>query len=199
MLFRKFWWKHLLAGDLNDVDFKIDRLFKEGGDNVYGLGVTLEGLDVNPLMYEFVFEHAWENSIPAHQWVANWAQCRGGNVDNHIVKAWKQLYEKIYTSAALCGQAVLMNARPQLEGVEGWNTLPGYDYKNIDLWKIWKELLKAEGVYHSEYHFDVINVGRQVLGNLLLTIVISLPIAIGKKIWKELRCGDSVWTNFCLM
>lgn len=155
-----------LAGDLNDVDFKIDRLFKEGGDNVYGLGVTLEGLDVNPLMYEFVFEHAWENSIPAHQWVANWAQCRGGNVDNHIVKAWKQLYEKIYTSAALCGQAVLMNARPQLEGVEGWNTLPGYDYKNIDLWKIWKELLKAEGVYHSEYHFDVINVGRQVLGNL---------------------------------
>lgn len=43
-----------LAGDLNDVDFKIDRLFKEGGDNVYGLGVTLEGLDVNPLMYEFV-------------------------------------------------------------------------------------------------------------------------------------------------
>ena len=155
-----------LAGDLNDVDFKIDRLFKEGGDNVYGLGVTLEGLDVNPLMYEFVFEHAWENSIPAHQWVANWAQCRGGNVDNHIVKAWKQLYEKIYTSAALCGQAVLMNARPQLEGVEGWNTLPGYDYKNIDLWEIWKELLKAEEVYHSEYHFDVINVGRQVLGNL---------------------------------
>ena len=155
-----------LAGDLNDVDFKIDRLFKEGGDNVYGLGVTLEGLDVNPLMYEFVFERAWENSMPAHQWIANWAQCRGGNVDNHIVKAWKQLYEKIYTSAALCGQAVLMNARPQLEGVEGWNTLPGYDYKNIDLWEIWKELLKAEGVYHSEYHFDVINVGRQVLGNL---------------------------------
>ena len=155
-----------LAGDLNDVDFKIDRLFKEGGDNVYGLGVTLEGLDVNPLMYEFVFERAWENSMPAHQWIANWAQCRGGNVDNHIVKAWKQLYEKIYTSAALCGQAVLMNARPQLEGVEGWNTLPGYDYKNIDLWEIWKELLKAEEVYHSEYHFDVINVGRQVLGNL---------------------------------
>ena len=27
-------------------------------------------------------------------------------------------------------------------------------------------MLKAEGVYHSEYHFDVINVGRQVLGNL---------------------------------
>ena len=155
-----------LAGDLNDVDFKIDRLFKEGGDNVYGLGVTLEGLDVNPLMYEFVFERAWQNSMPVHQWIANWAQCRGGNVDNHIVKAWKQLYEKIYTSAALCGQAVLMNARPQLEGVEGWKTLPGYDYKNIDLWEIWKELLKAEEVYHSEYHFDVINVGRQVLGNL---------------------------------
>ena len=81
-----------LAGDLNDVDFKIDRLFKEGGDNVYGLGVTLEGLDVNPLMYEFVFERAWENSIPVHQWIANWAQCRGGNVDNHIIKAWKQQF-----------------------------------------------------------------------------------------------------------
>lgn len=44
----------MLAGDIDDVDFKINRLFEEGGDNVFGVGVTLEGLDVNPLMYEYV-------------------------------------------------------------------------------------------------------------------------------------------------
>ena len=48
----------MIAGNLNDIDFKIKRLFKEGGDNVYGLGATLEGFDVNPLMYEFVFDQA---------------------------------------------------------------------------------------------------------------------------------------------
>ncbi|WP_309574097.1 alpha-N-acetylglucosaminidase TIM-barrel domain-containing protein [Bacteroides thetaiotaomicron] len=31
-----------------DVDVKIEKLFVEGGENVYGLGATLEGFDVNP-------------------------------------------------------------------------------------------------------------------------------------------------------
>ena len=41
---------------------KIHQVLAEGGQNVYGLGVTLEAFDVNPMMYEFVFEQAWEGS-----------------------------------------------------------------------------------------------------------------------------------------
>ena len=33
----------MMVGNLDDVDSKIKRLFAEGGENVYGLGATLEG------------------------------------------------------------------------------------------------------------------------------------------------------------
>ncbi len=156
----------MMVGNLNDIDFKIKRLFAEGGDNVYGLGATLEGFDVNPLMYEFVFDQAWDHPLNTREWVNNWAMCRGGNQDQHILKAWEELHQKIYTSLATGGQAVLMNARPRLIGIKSWNTNPNIHYDNCGLWQIWKELLKAENVANNDYRFDVTNVGRQVLGNL---------------------------------
>lgn len=53
----------MMAGNLNDIDFKTRRLFKKGGDNVYDLETTLEGFDMNPLMYELVFDQAWDYPV----------------------------------------------------------------------------------------------------------------------------------------
>lgn len=156
----------MLAGDVDDVDFKINRLFEEGGDNVFGVGVTLEGLDVNPLMYEYVFDKVWNPDMKPQDWIRTWSLCRGGKVNEKVNSAWQKLHEDIYTKPALCGQAVLINARPQLEGVQGWNTHPEYHYDNDVLWRIWEELLSAGDIDNALFKFDVINVGRQVLGNL---------------------------------
>ncbi len=60
-----------------NVDFKINRLFEEGGDNVFGVGVTLEGLDVNPLMYEYVFDKVWNPDMRPQDWIRTWSLCRG--------------------------------------------------------------------------------------------------------------------------
>lgn len=156
----------MLAGDLNDIEEKINRVLTKGGDNVYGLGVTLEAFDVNPLMYEFVFDKVWDGAKTTSDWIENWAKCRGGKDSEHILRAWKALHKKIYIAPSLCGQAVLMNARPQLEGVQGWNTFPDYEYNNKDLWAIWGEFLQASLSNNQSYEFDVVNIGRQVLGNL---------------------------------
>ena len=156
----------MLAGNLDDTDKKIHQVLAEGGQNVYGLGVTLEAFDVNPMMYEFVFEQAWEGVQPTDEWIATWAKCRGGQTCPAVLKAWKELHEKIYIAPSLCGQAVLMNARPQLEGVQGWNTFPEYKYDNKDLWAIWGSLLQAGSIDKPGHAFDVVNVSRQVLGNL---------------------------------
>lgn len=156
----------MMVGNLDDVDVKIEKLFVEGGENVYGLGATLEGFDVNPFMYEFVFDQAWDYPLTTDQWIQNWAKCRGGNQDRHILKAWDSLHKKIYKKYATAGQAVLMNARPMLVGTDSWNTYPDITYNNRDLWDIWTEMLKASHINNTGYRFDVINVGRQVLGNL---------------------------------
>ena len=57
----------MMVGNLDDVDVKIEKLFVEGGENVYGLGATLEGFDVNPLcMNLYLTRHGIILSLPTN-------------------------------------------------------------------------------------------------------------------------------------
>lgn len=49
----------MMAGDIADVDKKISVALREAGPNLVGLGGTLEGFDVNPVMHEYVLAKAW--------------------------------------------------------------------------------------------------------------------------------------------
>ncbi len=51
----------MLAGNLEEVEKRMENAFEKGGANLTGIGSTLEGFDVNPFMYEYVFEKAWSN------------------------------------------------------------------------------------------------------------------------------------------
>jgi len=63
------------------------------------------------------------------------------------------------------GQGTLMNARPCLKGNGNWTTTPTVAYSNETLFEVWEMLLKAGEHRHSTYEYDVVNIGRQVLGN----------------------------------
>ncbi len=157
----------MLAGDIDETGSRIDGMLADGGDNSIGLGVTLEGLDVNPHMYELVFDKAWSDYLGNEVWVDTWARSRGGDQDQLVISAWRALHDSIYTHEATCGQAVLINARPMLVGTDSWNTYPDIFYDNATLWAIWQTLLAAEvDPANPGHRFDVVNVGRQVLGNL---------------------------------
>ncbi len=172
----------MLAGDIDETDSRIDRVLSEGGDNAIGLGVTLEGMDVNPHMYERVFDKAWTTAADADTWVDTWARSRGGNEDQLVIEAWRLMHDSIYNHMATCGQAVLMNARPMLVGTDSWNTYPDIFYDNSTLWGIWQTLLAAEvDSVNPGHNFDVVNVGRQVLGNLFSEFRESFTDSYNKK------------------
>lgn len=172
----------MLAGDIDETDSRIDRVLSEGGDNAVGLGVTLEGFDVNPHMYERVFDKAWTTCNDADTWVDNLARSRGGNQDELVIEAWRTMHDSIYNHMATCGQAVLMNARPMLRGTDSWNTYPDIFYDNNTLWGIWQTLLAANvDKANPGHNFDVVNVGRQVLGNLFSDFRTSFSDAYDKK------------------
>lgn len=172
----------MLAGDIDETDSRIDRVLSEGGDNAVGLGVTLEGFDVNPHMYERVFDKAWTTCNDADTWVDNLARSRGGNQDELVIEAWRTMHDSIYNHMATCGQAVLMNARPMLRGTDSWNTYPDIFYDNNTLWGIWQTLLAANvDKANPGHNFDVVNVGRQVLGNLFSDFRASFSDAYDKK------------------
>lgn len=155
----------MLAGNTKEVGKRIENVYTNGGENFSGLGSTLEGFDVNPFMYEYVFSKAWDCNLPDSVWIEQLADRRIGLRNQQMRRAWKLLYDSIYTVPAALGQGTLMNARPCLKGNGNWTTTPTVAYSNETLFEVWEMLLKAGEHRHSTYEYDVVNIGRQVLGN----------------------------------
>lgn len=153
----------MIAGDLKDVSAKLDRAYEEAGSNFEGIGCTLEGLDVNSFMYEYVLDRAWTKIHDDDEWVVRLADRRSGNSDPYYRKAWKILYDKIYCapsgnrSAAIC-------ARPNLKGYSKWSS-SYVDYDNRDLLAVWELLTLSEPEKTSSSRFDFVNIPRQCLEN----------------------------------
>lgn len=156
----------MLAGNLKDVDEKISSTVKEGGDNLVGLGGTLEGFDCNPVMHEYVFAKAWNPDMPVSEWIDIWARSRGGDKSEKVMEAWKLLADSVYIDRGAIGQSSLTNARPCLDKKTGHYTNPKYKYTDDNLREAARLLISAEGVDdNAAYQYDVMNVSRQLLGN----------------------------------
>ncbi|TKG94400.1 alpha-N-acetylglucosaminidase [Puteibacter caeruleilacunae] len=159
----------MLAGNLDVVNSRMDSALVDGGSNLQGIGSTLEAFDVNPIMYDFVFEKAWGITNTTDQWVKKWADRRIGDENEDMRKAWSLLYKNVYNKPGRLGQGTLTNARPSLHGSGNWTTDPHIDYANEELFKAWALMLRAaeeyKGVVSPALKYDIVNVGRQVLGN----------------------------------
>ncbi|PIA77834.1 alpha-N-acetylglucosaminidase [Gaetbulibacter sp. 4G1] len=154
----------MMAGNLDEVELRIENALANN-KNMWGIGSTLEAFDVNPMMYEYVFEKVWDSSSTSSgEWIKNWADMRHGDVNNTNQKAWSILHDSIYKYPARLGQGTLTNARPTLTGSGNWTTDPTINYNNSDLFKAWGIMLQHPSEKES-YKYDVVNIGRQVLGN----------------------------------
>ena len=157
----------MLTGNIDTVENRMENAFRNGGKNMWGIGSTLEGFGVNPVIYEYEFEKAWSNGpVNTDRWVNAWAERRMGKNDANSAKAWDLLHRKILLQTGALGQGTLTNARPSLTGHGQWTTNPQIVYKNTDLLKVWELLNKINAANLPDvYKYDVVNIGRQVLGN----------------------------------
>lgn len=160
----------MLAGNLEEVSLNIENTFTNGGPNFYGLGSTLEAFDMNPLMYELVFEKVWEDIPDISSWVNHWADRRYGERNEKVRAAWEILLGKVYISPVRLGQATLTNARPTFTGSGNWTTDPTIHYNNSELFNAWEMLVSVKDTHRDSYYFDLTNIGRQFLGNHFFTL-----------------------------
>lgn len=155
----------MLAGNIDEVEKRMEKAYTKNPENLCGIGSTPEGFDVNSMMYEYVFEKAWSNgATDTKNWIKNWADRRTGAEDTNA-KAWNLLHQKIYNQPVHLGQATLTNARPALSGSGNWTTNNEIKYDNNDLLNAWELLLKCKAGNRPAFQYDVVNIGRQVLGN----------------------------------
>jgi alpha-N-acetylglucosaminidase len=91
---------------------------------------------------------------------------RLGKRDKNAIEAWQLLLEKIYVTGDIQHQISLTCARPCFTGHSSGFTDNTIAYDNKDLLKAWTLLLKSDMPNPTDhFKFDVVNIGRQVLGN----------------------------------
>ena len=153
-----------LSGHFHQTGERIENAFKDGGDNLVGLGSTLEGFGVNQFMFEYLFDRAWNTGISDEKWVETLADRRMGKEDLLARKAWKTLTDSVYIGGSFSSQTPLTCARPCLDGFWHWTSIHNVKYDNATLIRAWKDLL-ATASERDTYRFDIVNLGTQALGN----------------------------------
>lgn len=185
-----------LVGDMDVVNQRADSVLTAGLANLKGIGGTLEGLDVNRHMHSYTLDKAWRHKNgPAtpSEWVEEWARARGGNEDILIADAWQQLYRDIY-HATTTSQGTLINQLPILGPKVRWVTNNRIKYDNDSLVAVWHKLIDARS--DSPAHlYDVVNVGRQALGNHFVALRDSFTSAYERADIDDMRrCADDIDT-----
>lgn len=157
-----------LSGPFGLVSDRLSQSLRDGGDNLVGVGSTLEGFGVNQFMYEYILDRAWKSGISDEQWLDNLADRHFGASSYSFRKAWKLMADNIYTVHSRTGNSALVNAHPCLEGHWHWTTTYNTNYSIRDIWEVWELLMKEESD-SDNYRFDIVNVGRQVLSDWFMT------------------------------
>ncbi len=139
--------------------------------NMKGIGLTMEAIEQNPVMYELMTDNTWRNeSINLDEWIPAYIVNRYGVKDSHALKAWDVLRKTVYTVPAdrykRDGAESIIEARPTFDSSTQWaNTKLNYAAK--DLLPAWDEMIKAIPSCKTSdgFQFDLVDVTRQVLAN----------------------------------
>jgi len=150
-----------LTGNIPDVDRRINEAFANAGPSMQGIGCTLEALDCNPYVFEYVLGKAWEHSANPESYARLLADCRTGKPDENAREAWKILVEDVYGKTVPSGFSCTVHEKPSLGMNMTW-LHPRYDDAALERAL---ELLRKAGGSGEAYEFDLANLERQVLAN----------------------------------
>ena len=152
-----------VQGRVKEAGQRIEKALAECGDNLVGIGSTLEGLDVQQFPYEYILEKAWDFAKTDEQIINELADRHAGREDKHAREAWQLLYDKVLDINPGNFAAPLPCSYPVM-GKES----RAVKYKPSDLLAVWDALLAQDRITTDAMAIDLIWVGRQLLGDLFL-------------------------------
>lgn len=144
--------------------------------NLVGIGLTMEGIEQNPVLYELMTANTWQNqAINLKTWLPKFIRNRYGNSDIHALKAWDILHQTVFTvpqdKYIRDGAESIIQARPTLDSLTRW-TNTRLNYLPQDLLPAWDELIKASATCKNSdgFQYDIVDVSRQVMANYALPL-----------------------------
>ncbi|MGI8583249.1 MAG: alpha-N-acetylglucosaminidase C-terminal domain-containing protein, partial [Chitinophagaceae bacterium] len=134
-----------------------------------GIGLTMEGIEQNPVMYDLMMENVWRDSpVNLNTWLPDYIFRRYGKKNIHAEKAWNILRTTVYADTVTNGGTEsIITARPTFIKNPGGTSTTILPYSSLDLINAWDNLIAAADKLKGSdgYRFDAVDVTRQVLAN----------------------------------
>lgn len=137
-----------------------------------GIGLTPEGIEQNPALYQLMLENVWrDRPVDVSGWLKAYALQRYGDggaaADSAIGEAWRILEASVYSGGpGEGGNESIIVARPTFEKSID-RVLTKLDYDPGKLVTAWDLFVKNAAAFsHSDgFQYDLVDISRQVLAN----------------------------------
>ena len=151
-----------------------------------GIGLTMEGIATNPVLYELMLDHTWQSEpIDPSTWLRSYIQNRYGRVTPSLEKCWEILRHTVYNGQVIRdGAESIVTGRPTMDSSAVW-TRTKLNYPPGDLLPAWDLMVQSADSFHAGapysatlkanpftqgYCFDLVDLTRQVLANYATVI-----------------------------
>lgn len=152
-------------------------------NNLVGLGLTMEAIETNPVVYEMMMENVWSRKpINADEWLKAYARRRYGATSDYANKAWYILKRTAYSDSLTSrGPRSMVQSRPTFSP-RGIRIDLRFPYLNKELARAWDYLILASPKLRNSdgFRFDLVDITRQVLSNHAVSIHTQLTDAYNK-------------------
>ena len=154
------------------------------GKTMKGVGMTMEGSENNPVMFELLCELPWRPVLfDKDEWLKNYTVARYGKADKAVQDAWLLLSNTIYNCPAKNTQQgtheSVFCGRPDYDvyQVSSWSEMAPY-YKPEDIIRAAGMMLSAADAFkgNNNFEYDLIDIVRQAVaekGRLVYPIMID--------------------------
>jgi alpha-N-acetylglucosaminidase len=178
-------------GGVNSLYGRMDRvandpaktLQRTDAGKISGIGLTMEAIEQNPVIYKLMLENVWEDHpIEVGGWLKQYAYARYGKMNKDAESAWEILRRTAYHDSITSGGVrSIFQARPTFAKI-GARIPTKLPYQPVQLIEAWDKLVKASNdLANSEgYQYDLVDVTRQVLGNYSSEIQQTFAAAYSK-------------------
>lgn len=141
------------------------------GKTLKGVGMTMEGIENNPVMYELLCELPWrEQTFSKAGWLKKYVEARYGRQDKRAEEAWTLLSNSIYNCPAGSVQQgtheSVLCARPSLKAyqVSSWSEMQDY-YNPKDVIAAAGKMVEAAPYLkgNNNFEYDLVDIVRQAV------------------------------------
>ena len=152
--------------------------------NMVGIGLTMEGIEQNPVMYELLTQQVWQKeSVDLNKWLEFYTVNRYDLLDTNLIKAWEILRRTAYNGTTIRdGAESIITGRPTFDSSTVW-TRTKLNYNPKDFLPAWDYFIAAAGKCKNSdgFQYDLVDITRQVLANYANSIHAKLVMAYRNK------------------